>query len=256
MARKSSFIYRTNQLIRDVANEITSELSNKEATKNFSEALSKRFKFQDKSDWNVLCSLMGVIKDTELAKDNFMRFGITGPTKIRDNGEYFLRLYGIVNAIYLQRSALEAFLEIFKIKGKKEILATLNKLSINELRNIVGAHTVNYYDNGKKTPHQIGVANMENGIILTSNAKTGQKEFSLDKLIREYDEVFENILIDATKLFIMKVLAVGSKKREKYLNKLESINLERKGHLIIGEEETDDEFKVTHLIKMRTDIKW
>ena len=68
-------------------------------------------KFDDKNGWNVLCSLMDVLNDTELAKENFIKYGIGGPTKISDIGEQYLRLYGITNSIYLQKSAVLAFIE-------------------------------------------------------------------------------------------------------------------------------------------------
>jgi hypothetical protein len=146
-----SLISRIEQHVRDLINEVANS-----AQGEFLPSIKTLLKFENESDWITICSLLDVIGDTELAKDNFRKFKIEGPTKIEDFGERYLRLYGILNAVYLQHSAVESFLEIIKYPAKNAALKDLNDLKILELRNKAGAHTVDYLGNDrKKNPHQI-----------------------------------------------------------------------------------------------------
>ena len=111
-----SVITLCEQLIRDLTNDIVRSIDNQ---KPFRETVVKKLKFSNPDDWNVLCSLMDVLGDTELAKGNFVKFYLSGPTKIRDYGEQYLRLYGIVNAVYLQKFAIISLIELVKLHDKK-----------------------------------------------------------------------------------------------------------------------------------------
>lgn len=162
-----SLIYRCEQLIRDVANSIALRIDNKP----FKEEVTKRLKFENLNDWNVLCSLMDVLGDTELAKENFIKYDLSGPTKIQDQGEQYLRLYGILNAIYLQKSAIEEFVELIKLKNKKSAISKISSLKIIELRHVLGAHTVDFLEDGKKNSHQFQRGTLKHGLLKTSIQK-------------------------------------------------------------------------------------
>ena len=110
-----SIICQCEQLIREIVYEITRK---ENYDKPFLLYVTKRLKFENEEGWISLCSLMDVIGDTELAKKHFFNYGIDGPTKILDYGEQYLRLYGILNALYLQKSAIFEFLELLYDKKK------------------------------------------------------------------------------------------------------------------------------------------
>ena len=63
-------------------------------------------KLSKDEDWAFLCSSMDIIGDACLAIDNFIRFGLDGPTKYNEVGERYLRLYGLLSATYIQQQAV------------------------------------------------------------------------------------------------------------------------------------------------------
>ena len=76
-----------------------------------------------------LCGIF-LLEDTSDATDNYNKFGLDGPTKYENIGEKYLRLYGILNAAYMQFITCHEFYRMFKVSGhkkfKKESFATIS----------------------------------------------------------------------------------------------------------------------------------
>jgi hypothetical protein len=242
-----SLIYRCECIIRDLANDLAWEITGKP----FLNTVIKRLKFENESDWTALCSVMDVLQDTELAKENFLKYGLSGPTKIIDEGEEYLRLYGIVNAIYLQKSAIISFIELTKLKNKRQIVSKIEGLRILELRHIIGAHTVNFIEDGKINPHQFN--HNFDGEISTQDSRGIFKKFDLEKLLFEFNTVAEDIMIKATEKFITTVLKNGGQKLKEYTKRLNAVKSEKKGtkvtSIIVNGK------PVMHIEFMKSDIK-
>jgi hypothetical protein len=117
------------------------------------EVLDKYFSIKTDNDWNILCSAMDLLEDTESAKENYMKFGLDGPTKYDEIGEKYLRLYGLLNALYLQKDAVIALLKYCNLSNLKKEKEEIENLKIIKLRHIAGSHTLNYkdYSNKKST---------------------------------------------------------------------------------------------------------
>lgn len=235
---EKSLIYRTEQVIRELATDIAFKIQDKP----FREEILKRLKFSKIDDWNVLCSLMDVLSDTELAKENFLKYDLGGPTKILDYGEQYLRLYGVTNAIYLQKTALLSFIELVKLNNKNKWKNKIESLKILELRHIVGAHTIDFLDSGNRNSHQIQRGFLADRMIKTSDSKGNFKEFDLKELILEFNKLAEEVLIQATEKFINTVLKNGGEKKEKYLKKIEPIKCAQKGDLVVWSENGENQF--------------
>lgn len=57
-------------------------------------AIRKVLKLSKDDDWSFLCSAMDIIGDACRAIDDFLRFGLDGPTKYDETGErYPIRAY-------------------------------------------------------------------------------------------------------------------------------------------------------------------
>jgi hypothetical protein len=238
---EKSLINMCEQIIRDLANDISSRISDKP----FREKVIKLLKFSNINDWYVLCSLMDVLGDTELAKENYIRYDLTGPTKILDYGEQYLRLYGILNAVYLQKSAIVSFIELVKLDGKKEIVKKIDGLKLLELRHILGAHTVNFLDNGIINPHQFQRRMLTENTIKTLDSKGNFKDYNLKELLKEYNSLAEDLLIQATEKFINTVLKNGGKKKEKYIVQLDDIKAAKKGDILVFSPEGDVTLRIS-----------
>ena len=119
------------------------------------ERMRKRLRLQYSFDHLRMRSCIDLIEDTEMALTSFCKYGIAGaPNSKEDFGGRYLRLYGVLNAVQQQRLAIVQLFEILKISGKKEVSKKLQNLKIIEVRNIVGAHTVNFAD-ASNTPEGI-----------------------------------------------------------------------------------------------------
>jgi hypothetical protein len=216
---KTPIISKCEALIRELANDVALGIQGKQ----FKEEIIKKLKFDNENGWNVLCSLMDVLSDTELAKENFLKYDLGGPTKILDYGEQYIRLYGITNALYLQKSAIISFVELVKLSNKTEELKNLNDCKIIEFRNIVGAHTVDFIKNQKKNPHQFQRYIGQDSNIKVSDSDNNYTEYNLKQLILDYNVIAEDILIRATEKFISTVLKNGGAKKEMFLKKIEAL---------------------------------
>lgn len=208
---ETSIITKAEKVLRDFVSQIAGSLEGKP----FIEEVTKRLKFENESDWSTLCSLIDVLSDTELAKENFFKYDLTGPTKIQDYGEQYLRLYGITNAMYLQKSAIETFVELVKLPNKKSELDKLNNSEIIRFRNIVGAHTVNFLESDKKkNSFQFQRHFSKDGTIKTLDSKNTFKDYDLKKLIREFNDIAEDIFIKALEKLVKTSLKnhTGNKK--------------------------------------------
>jgi hypothetical protein len=227
MRAQDTVIYQCEKLIREIINQIP--ISNK---KDFLETAKGYLKYSNTQDWRTLCSLLDVLGDTELAKENFEKYGISGPTKFNDPGEKYLRLYGILNTIYLQKSAIMEFLRIANHRDKSIFEKEIDRLKILELRHIVGAHTIDYMDNGDKNPHQIQRSSLDERSIRTLDSKNNFKTYNLNELLTEYNLKASKILFLATEKFVSTVFKNGGKKKEIFTKKISLISEILDGNLV------------------------
>ncbi len=226
-----SIICQCEQLIREIVNDITRK---ENYDKPFLLYVTKRLKFENEEGWIILCSLMDLIGDTELAKKHFFNYGIDGPTKILDYGEQYLRLYGILNALYLQKSAIFEFLELVKIPKIKNFRQEINSLNIIKLRNILGSHTVDYIQNGKKSSYQFQRGSLLNRKIAIIDSRNNIEEFDLNESINEYNKSVENILIQGVEKFINTIHKNGNTKRNYFINIIDLIKVQQQGGIVIS----------------------
>jgi hypothetical protein len=168
--------------------------------------IRKRLKFQNDSNILRFRSCIDLIEDTENAIISFSTYGIAKYSeKINDDyGEIYIRLYGILNAIYLQLNAIIEIYEICKVPNKNLIKNKLKAHKIFELRNIMGAHTVNFEDTKKskeKTIISFRVTQMQlkaKGENLHAVDNLGNvREYNLYKLVMSYNRLSEKLLYDA-----------------------------------------------------------
>lgn len=169
----------------------------------FNKELQKALQFENKYDSYLLESCADLIEDTDYAIQEFLKNGLqTNPNR---QGELYLRLYGILNAIYLQINTIVELVEIFKIHNKKEIVSKFKDLDIYKLRNMVGSHTVNYtIDNSKKSNKdntdffriaQTSIDKWSTNLLVVSH-KTKCYNFDLKQSVIDYIQVSDIVLLD------------------------------------------------------------
>lgn len=133
-----------------------------------------------------------LLEDTQLAKENYLRFDLTGPTKYNDFGEMYLRMYGIYNACYLQKQAILTLLEnIISKTTSSEINNKIQNLEIFQFRDIFASHTTNYDYREKKHSFILSRHDLKSGRIMgySSNKNDGIdfKDGILSSQIEKWD---------------------------------------------------------------------
>jgi len=193
-------MYKYTQEIRDFINKPRKQFN-----------LLKNRKF-----WNQLCSSLDVIEDSDLAIDAYINseFG-------KDDGEKYLRLYGVLQALFLQQDAVTNLCESL---GLSDNLTANTKLK--EIRNIRNDSIGHPTKRGNyKSYHFISrVSTTKSGFQLISdygNSKITFRNISVIDLIKEQREYLSKILIKKV-INILKVEEKAHKEKFK-MEKLEDV---------------------------------
>ena len=109
-----------------------------------SDYIKNALKLNKTEDWSFICSSMDIVNDSLLGLENFIRFGMDGPTRYDDLGEKYIRLYGVLNATYIQQQAILNLHRISNTPDLMEAERKVNALSIRDARHKLGAHSVDY----------------------------------------------------------------------------------------------------------------
>lgn len=197
---------------------------------SFEKDFQKRLKFQNINGWKKFRACVDLLEDTEYALFSFFQYQL-GDLKNNNNdfGELNIRLYGVLNAVYLQISAFEVISTLINFPERNDLKKKyFEHLDIYKLRGMAGSHTVNYcYDKEilEKNPKISKVTSFR--ITQVHLEKTGKKiylldennlkyEFNLLDCLLEYEEVARNLLIQMIKHSIS--CLVFKKEQKKALN--------------------------------------
>lgn len=71
---------------------------------------------------------MDIINDSLLGIESFCKYGVDGPTKYDDFGEKYIRLYGVLNATYIQQQSL---LNLHRIANVPNIRELEGRVAVN-----------------------------------------------------------------------------------------------------------------------------
>lgn len=106
--------------------------------------LTKRLKFENLYDFDLFRACIDQMEDAQYAINEFIENGLC--VEGNKHGEMYLRLYGVLNACYLQVGVVTDLLRLFNFQNQKEIRLKLNELEAIKLRNKIASHTTSYID--------------------------------------------------------------------------------------------------------------
>lgn len=202
---------------------------------DFEKELQKRLKFQKKTDWKRFRASVDLLDDTEYAIISAFMYQLGDlENGNNDYGETNIRLYGILNAVYLQMNAFEEIAVLLHYSSRNEIRQIFNDLDIYKLRGIAGAHTVDYeYSKTERKENSKINKTTSFRIVQMKLEKTGGKitvvdendicsEFNLIKILSEYEKIATDLLIKFIRFAIKSLIKTKEKKIEieKDLNEL------------------------------------
>lgn len=224
-----SYIEKYKNLIRDIICSVTRKIKGS----NFLHKAKQQLKFEKESDWAFLTSSLDLIGDTESAKKHFNQFHIDGSTKYDDIGEKYLRLYGILSAIYLQKNAILKLCEVFKLNQKAQIQKELNSLEIIKLRNIVASHTIDFREPGKVKAFMLVGFSLGKKKIVVIDENNKSSTYDIIEDIEKFNSKILQVLDKITQKAVKTIYKTNPKGKDEFLSKLERIRNERDGYTYI-----------------------
>lgn len=203
-------------------------------SKDFEEEYKKRLKFQKQTDWKRYRASIDVLNDTEYAIMSAFKYQLGDLSNNNyDSGEIYIRLYGILNAVYLQMNAYKEIAFLVNFPKKDDLSKLFEELDIYKLRGIAGSHTPKYLHDDKTVK--------DNGINKTTSfriiqfhlEKTGSKivaqdenditfNFNLLKCLTEYEKIVTDLLIQLIN-HVIKVLVLKKEDKEEMRNRLKEM---------------------------------
>ena len=185
------------------------ELASHEArnAKDFEEAFRKELKFQKKTDWLKYRACVDLIDDTELAIIDVFEYQLGYLKRKVNKGEIYLRLYGVLNAVYLQMNAMYELAKLINYPNAKKIDMDFQNLNIYKLRGMAASHTTDYLlHNNYSTKYVVNSKTTSFRVYACYIEETGSDikviddhknifEFNLLEILTEYENLQRELLI-------------------------------------------------------------
>lgn len=196
---------------------------------NFWKAYSEKMGFKNIEESKRFQACIDLIITTEGAIINAFEYQLGEMSKNESWGEKYLRLYGILNAVYLQSSALKGIGKLLNFPSTEQQYLKIQKLDIYDLRKVAGAHTVDYTvwgisNEGKKTRGKNSYRIVDFHLKKTGNRiqaldeSNKWKEFNLLQGLVEYQNVSipytQELVAFAIEKFITKKTSKTSFKKD------------------------------------------
>jgi len=223
-------------LINDRFVEFTREQVFSKETNDFLGFAQQKFKLNAKNDWNEIIASEDILEDSNEALKSFLKFGLSGPTKYNDLGEKYLRLYGVLNAVYQQQQAMLHIFKLFNCPNPKSIKQEFNNLSITQARHKLGAHSINYTVQGdSETEMFVPVRVQFNDYELTyfNHKNNESSKIDLKLTLEEHSRLICTTYLLIANKVIKTVYKGNTVKQEQVLTSFNELEMIMNGALLI-----------------------
>ena len=233
--KMTTTIEKYNNLQKEILGNFAIRWDGEKCKTTFRDDVKNFYGFEKEFGWNIILNSYYIIDDTELAKNSFKQFELQGPSRHKDIGERYLRLYGFLNSVYQQKLAIDNLMEVFKPPKQKEFSKRLAENELLILRNKIGAHPSNYRDVKEDSEHKFDVYEISRPDLQMDKLKLLRnqnhfEEYNLTKAIEDFDKLIEEILYEMTEKIIKKLF---NNQGEMFAN-FQRINEIKNGAIIIG----------------------
>ena len=189
----------------------------------------------EEKDWYFICTALDVIGDTTLAIKDFLEYGFEGPGGMNDDGEKYLRLYGVLKATYLQQEAISTLYNKINLRDSPDVSDKFETLGIREVRNKIGAHSTNIYSKRQKGDKE--------SYIPVRHSMSGHKFYYLNN-----ERIAEEIWVDLAELLMEHLKLILELLDETYEKTIKTVY---RGNQLKRNEELN---KLTELRKLKNEI--
>ena len=222
--------------INDKFIEFTREQVFSKETDNFLCFVQQKFKLNSKNDWNEIIASEDILEDSNEALKSFLRFGLSGPTKYNDLGEKYLRLYGVLNAVYQQQQAILHIFKLFNCPNPKLIKQEFDNLSITQARHKLGAHSINYTAQGDaETEMFVPVRLQFNDYKLTyfNHKNNESNDIDLKLTLEEHSKLICKTYLSIANKVIKTVYKGNANKQEQMLSSFKELEMVMNGAILL-----------------------
>ncbi|WP_199232415.1 hypothetical protein, partial [Rubrivivax albus] len=200
------------------------------------ESPTKALRLNSEDDWSFICVAMDVVGDASYALDNFLRFGLNGPTKYDNTGEKYLRLYGMLSAVYLQQEAVRKLYALMNCPSPRTVDREFASLEVRILRHQVASHSVDYKEPGTNklvayVPVRIGLDDYS--CMVTAGRGDSTRTIDLEEAVRAHCDVTHSVLDRIYEKSIRTFFKGQVKKIAEFKAALDDLRKERDGELIL-----------------------
>ncbi len=212
--------------IREIVNSIVYRIDfdklNKE-NKLFLTKIKERFCFDNDNGWKFLVSSLDTIGDSQFAITTFQNHKIKYGKKF-NTGENYLRLYGVLSAVYIQQQALLKLSDLLKTGQIDELKSNFDKLDITILRHYISAHPINFNQNGTKVSFRIDRNYLNDyGLLSIRDEFNDARTFNIYDCLSNYISQAEDCLKTISRKVISNCYQTAREKYDDLNEKLDRI---------------------------------
>lgn len=217
------------KFIRDIANSIVQRIDFEKLDnegKSFLTKVKERLCFDNDKGWKFLTSSLDTLGDSQFAIVTFINHKIENGKKF-NTGENYLRLYGLLSAVYIQQQAILKLSDLFKTGEVNNLKNEFDNLEITFLRHCISAHPVNYDNNGTKVSFKIDRNSLnDNGLLSIRDELNNAETYNVFESLNEYISKIEKYLEAICQKLISNCYKTAKEKYKELNTKLEKIKTE------------------------------
>jgi len=228
-----------NEILQSYANAFLDLVNEKIDSTN--ESIKQALRINKEQDWSFIRTSMDIVDDASDAIGNFLKFGLDGPTKYDESGERYLRLYGLLNATYIQQRAVRTLYELNRLPHPRKTQEKIEKLKIWEVRHKLGAHPCDYIKNKNKPDKQlesfvpIRVSLSGFNCQYLNNETRESENINLKECLKEHNELMISFLDQIYEKSIQTFYRGNQGKLMESNEKLKELRIEKEGgHVLKG----------------------
>ncbi len=188
---------------------------------HYNKALQRALGFQKQADCKLLRSAIDLLEDTQGAIDEVKERGLYVSTRpYTQQRESYLRLYGVLNAVYLQARSIKELMRMFGYSKCGPYWDILRNHPLFKARNTIGAHALdnqeNLLDKTTVTHNRLTQSSLSKwGESLTViSDRSGVITVKLMESIEAYDKLSTDILLELAEAVVSKRLTRKSEGKE------------------------------------------
>ena len=214
-------IRKYENFIREILNSIVQRIDFDKII-SFRSEIKTKLKLDNDSGWQFLTSSLDIIGDSQEAITEFINDNEANCNT--NTGEKYLKIYGVLSAIYIQQQAILELSRLFKVYDLKKIKSEFDNLKITFLRHCISAHPTNYNNNGEKCSFKVARYSLwHKGNIVIHNQENQVTTHNLIDAISEYIVVAENKMEQISRKIISAVYSSSKEKYQKLIDNIENI---------------------------------